>query len=225
MMTTVSAKLTFRVSALLFTLAGVLAQTGVFGGTLHFGTFMYYTIQSNLLAVAYFALLTVRTVRGQSNLPRFGMVCSVNLLVTFIVFWGLLSHMFGASYLLSFENIAVHTVTPLLVLADYILFNKARHLKYRDVYYTCLFPAVYMVFTTIAGLAGYVYYYVSMFEQGLSSWATTTPVRFPYFFLDFDRIGWLAAAYIAGIVAFVLLLGHGMYWIDKKGRKNHDSRR
>jgi hypothetical protein len=144
------------------------------------------------------------------------MVCVVNVMVTFIVFWVLLSHMLSVEYLLSFENIAVHGLTPLLVLADYILFTKAQHLSYRDVYMTCVFPLAYVFFTSIAGLAGYVYHYVAEFESVFSSYAETVPVRFPYFFLDFDRLGFMVFAYIAGIVMFILLLGHGMYWIDRK---------
>jgi hypothetical protein len=123
-------------------------------------------------------------------------------------------------YLMSFENIAVHGLTPLLVLADYILFTEARHLKYRDVFYTCIFPLFYVVFTSIAGLAGYVYYYAATFENIWdASPASTAPVRFPYFFLDFDRLGFMVFAYIAGIVAFILLLAHGMYLVDRKIRK------
>jgi len=156
--------LVFRLGALLFATVGVLAQIGVFGGIISFSTFMYYTIQSNLLAIVLFAMLAVKTakslrdgVKGPAGwYPRFEMVCAVNVLVTFIVFWALLAQMLSVEYLMSFENIAVHGLTPLLVLADYILFTKARHLKYRDVYYTCIFPLFYVVFTSIAGLAGYI---------------------------------------------------------------------
>jgi hypothetical protein len=149
------------------------------------------------------------------------MVCVVNVLVTFIVFWSLLAGTLGTDYLFSFENIAVHAVTPLLCLADYILFTEARRLKYRDVYFTCVFPLFYVIFTSIAGLAGYVYYYAATFENIWdASPATAAPVRFPYFFLDFDRLGFMALAYITGILAFILLLGHGMYAVDRKVRKS-----
>ena len=145
--------LAFRLIVLLFAIAGVLAQIGVFKGSVAFGTFMYYTIQSNLLVIVLFAMLVIRTAkslkdgtRGSSGwFPRFEMVCTVNVLVTFIVFWALLAQMMSASYLFSFENLAVHTITPLLCLIDYLLFTKARHLKYRDVHYTCIYPLAYVI--------------------------------------------------------------------------------
>ena len=215
--------LAFRIGALTFAVAGVTAQIGVFKGAVSFGSFMYYTIQSNLLVVALFAMLVVRTAislrdgdQGSSGwFPRFEMVCAADVLVTFIVFWALLAGGLEADYLLSFENLAVHTVTPLLCLADYLLFTKPRHMRYRDVYLTCIYPLFYAAFVTIAGFAGHVYYYTtaSAFSSRL------IPVRFPYFFLDFDRIGNMVFAYIAGISVFVILLGHGIYLLDAKVRK------
>ena len=214
--------LLFRAGALLFALAGLAKQLGIFGGKTYFSIFMYYTIQSNLLAVVLFALLILRMARDQKGgvseppqwTSRFGMVCMVDLLVTLVVFWVLLVPTVDASYLFTFENIAVHTVTPLLCLVDYFLFARKGCLKYVDALYVCIFPLGYVLFTSIAGLMGYVYSY----EQHQDT-MELVPVRFPYFFLDFDRIGIIAALYIAGILLFFLLLSHIFYFIDRKGRK------
>ena len=187
---------------------------------------MFYTIQSNLLAIILFAFLAVRTgmslregVHGSAGWhTRLGMVCAVDLLVTLVVFWVLLVPEVPASYLWTFDNIAVHTVTPLLCLFDFILFSEARKLKYRDVYYVCIYPLGYVVFTTIAGLAGYVYYFSSTFSSPASSQIEITAVRFPYFFLDFDRLGLMAFAYIGAILVFFLILSHAIFFIDRKIR-------
>ena len=219
--------LVFRLGALLFALAGVMKQIGIFEGTVSFNPFMFYTIQSNLLAIALFALLAIRTAKGLREgshgsvgwYSRFGMVCVVDLLVTMIVFWALLAPTVEAAYLLTFENIAIHTVTPLLCLIDYILFSEPKRLKYRDVYYVCLFPLGYVALTSIAGLSGYVYGYEGIMSSPLSSYMEMVPVRFPYFFLDFDRLGAMALAYIGGILVFFLILSHSIYWIDRRIRK------
>ena len=220
--------LIFRLGALLFALAGVMKQIGIFEGTVSFGSFMYYTIQSNLLAIILFALLVVRTAKSLRDgatgsvgwHSRFGMVCAADLLVTMIVFWALLAPTVEAAYLLTFENIAIHTVTPLLCLIDYILFSEPKRLKYRDVYYVCVFPIGYVIFTTIAGLAGYVYGYEGIMSSPFSSYIEMVPVRFPYFFLDFDRLGVMALAYVGGILVFFLILSHVIYGIDRRARKS-----
>ena len=216
--------LVFRICALLIGIIGVMSQIGIFKGKISFSSFMYYTIQSNLLVIVLFIMLTIKTVISLRNgtmgssgwFTRFEMVCVVNIFVTFIVFWTLLAGSLSKEYLLSFENQAVHTITPLLCLADYILFTEARRLKYSDVYLTCIYPLFYVVFVTIAGFSGYVYYYTT---SGPFS-SKMEPVRFPYFFLDYDRIGKSALLYIAGISLFVIALGHGMYLIDRKIRKS-----
>ena len=56
--------LAFRAGACLFAAAGLLKQIGVFGGTISFRSFMYYTLQSNLLAIVLFAYLAVKTAKS-----------------------------------------------------------------------------------------------------------------------------------------------------------------
>ena len=218
--------LAFRIFAFLFATAGVLAQIGVFGGNFYTEAFMYYTIQTNLLAVVLFAMLAAKTAislrEGKSGsagwFARFEMVCVVNIMLTFAVFWLLISNRIDSAYLMSFENISTHALTPLLCLADYIMFSEPRRLKYRDVYLTCVFPIIYFVFVHAISIIGYTFDR-SLINEHIISADIPASVRFPYFFLDYDRVGIMVLAYIAGILAFILLLGHGIYAVDRKVRK------
>jgi len=216
--------LLFRFCAMIFAVSGLLKQIGVFDGRVSLGSFMYYTILSNLLAVILFAFLTIRTLQSLrkgacgslGRYSRIEMICTVDLLVTFMVFWILLVPEVETGYLWTFENIAVHTVTPLLCLIDYILFSEAGRLKYRDIYYVCIFPLFYVAFTTIAGLAGYVYSFSDTFSASSSEVVEITPVRFPYFFLDFDKIGFSVIIYIAVLLLLFILLAHAFYFLDRR---------
>ena len=218
--------LVFRLCAAIFAAIGLLKQIGVFDRKVILGSFMFYTTLSNLLAVILFAFLSIQTLKSLRNdscgtpgrYTRFGMVCAVDLLVTFVVFWVLLVPEVPASYLWTFDNIAVHTVTPLLCLVDYILFSEAGRLKYRDVYYVCIFPLVYVIFTTLAGIAGYVYSFSGTFGNTPSGAEEIAPVRFPYFFIDFDRIGFMVFIYIVVILVFILMLSHVVYFVDCRFR-------
>jgi hypothetical protein len=208
--------LAYRLSSFIFALVGVLAQIGVFNGILRLDFLMFYTIQSNLLAVFLFILLSIRTIKALREegicgnagwFARFEMICVVNLLVTLIVYWALLAQT-STFNLWTFENIATHGITPLLCLLDYILFTKGRHLKYKDVYYVNIFPLCYIVFVYITTFFGYVY-----------RMADGTTRRFPYFFLDYERFGFGVIAYIGGLFLFFLLLSNVIYLIDQKVRK------
>ena len=212
----------FRLSAFLFAAVGLVCHIGVFRGAFFPGAFMYYTIQSNLLAVIFFGILTVKSAKSLRDgrwgnigcCPRLSLVVAVNLLVTLFVFWALLMPQgLDPRYLLSFDNIAVHTITPLLCLLDYMLFSQPRSLKYRNIYLVCIFPGAYLLFTIIARYAGYVYRYTGYL--GIDNMGSA-PVRFPYFFLDFDALGPLVFAYMGLILVFFLLLGHILYGYNQR---------
>ena len=214
--------LVFRIAALMIAIAGILTILGVFKGAPKPRLLMYYTLQSNILAVALFIALIARTAlslrKGRNGnagfCARFEMVCVIDILLTLVVYWSLLAPtiytMVEEYSLWTFDNLAVHGITPLLCLMDYVLFTQPRHLKYRDVYYITIFPLLYLAATSIAGFLGYVYTVSS--SDGL-------PVRFPYFFCDFDRIGLFVLVYITGMVIFFLLIGHGVYFIDRRIRR------
>ena len=206
----------YRSAAVLIATAGLLDLCGVFQGMFNVNVLYYYTAQSNIMAIVLFIILTVKTINGICNddgnnacyFPRFSMICTINVLLTFVVFWTLLvPQLAGILPLWTFSNLAVHAITPLLCLVDYIMFSEPRRLKYRDVYYVTIFPICYLIGSSLVGLAGHDY--------GLFN-TDGAPVRFPYFFYDFDRIGLLALAYIAGIIVFFLIIGHIFYFIDKK---------
>ena len=212
----------YRLGSLIFTLIGLLAVMNVFAGEFNPALLMYYTIQSNLLALILFALLFFRTLKiiredGRTGptgyFPRFEMVVVIDILLTMFVFWVLLApdlfSMNGSFKPFQFSSLATHLITPLLCLVDYILFTDSSHLRYVDVYLVLVYPLVYMVGSSIAGLLGYVY---RVNPDG-------TPVRFPYFFFDFDRIGAQSLLYIGTLVVFFLLLSHGFYWVDQKVKK------
>jgi hypothetical protein len=223
--------LAFRLIALAVISVGFMNQLGFFRGRFDYDMFKWYTIQSNLLAAVMFATLTLRTIIGIKESPRgsaggltrFQMVCTVNLLLTFVAFWTLLAPTAPRFYLLSYDNLSIHVIAPLLCLADYILFSEAKRLKHRDMYYTCIFPMFYLVAVTAAGFMGYDYGTHFVVTQLHSpDWAEgyIVPKRAPYFFLDFNESGIMVLAYIGGIIAFLLLLGYGFYIIDRKLRKS-----
>ena len=215
--------LIYRTIAFIIAIAGFLSMSGIAQGDFAPGIMMFYTMQSNLIGIALFGVLIYKTISDLRNnpsghpgyYPQLVMVVSVILLITLIVYWAMLAPqtftMTTEFDLWSFGNLAVHTYTPLLVLLDYILFSPPGHLRYRDVYYILIYPFGYVMFTSIIGFLGHVYYISP--SDGL-------PVRFPYFFYDFDRIGAWGLVFIAVLMLFFLMVGHVYYLIDKWRRAN-----
>lgn len=214
--------LIFRGASLLIAFAGVSIHLGIFEGQFNAGLLMYYTVQSNLLAIFLFGMLLAATIRDLrkdgrqgscSYFPRFEMIVVIDILLTLLVFWVMLvPNVFsmGGDYpLWSFDNLSVHLITPLLCMLDYLLFAASKHLKYRDVYAIPIYPLCYVVFVSIAGFAGYVY---RLYLDG-------TEQNFPYFFLNWKELGTEVFVYIVGLVLIFLIISHGLYLLDRKWEK------
>lgn len=196
---------------------------GVFDGRFNVGAAMYYTVLSNILCLVLFGMLIVRTARDLTKkgsrgdagyYARFEFICTIDLLLTFAVYWVLLAprlfQMTENYSMWEFGNVSVHLIAPMACLFDYILFTKSKSLKYSDIYKVLIFPLGYMVFTSITGALGYVFYISA--TDGL-------PVHYPYFFFDYDRIGLGFIPYVLGLTGLFLVVGHVMYLIDRKVKK------
>jgi hypothetical protein len=172
---------------------------------------LYYTTQSNILVAAYFAAVLVKTVldlkkRGKigssSYFEKFAAVTLTAIMLTLIVFWFMLAPASGlmgmgeesgmnfGSFLLSFPNLSVHLITPLLMLADYALFTKRGKLVKKDIFLCALPPIIYYIQATILGFSGIVY---RVAKDG-------TATHFPYYFIDYDMIG------VLGVIGCVLAI-------------------
>jgi hypothetical protein len=215
----------FRIFAFLFVLAGLLTHLGALSGSIRPSQLMYYTIQSNILAVFLFLILLHSSLKvrmavseeGQAALlTRFEMICVVDLLLTCVVYWTMLAppdfSKPNGGALWKFDNLAVHLFTPMLCLLDYILYAERKQLQYRDVYAVLLFPLAYVVYSSAAGFAGYTY---AVSSDG-------TPRHFPYFFLNYDQLGARAILYIGLLTAMLLAMSHIIYFFDKRAGKSED---
>ena len=56
--------LSFRIAFFLLCVAGILAQIGVFSGSINLTNFLYYTLQSNILVLVLIGVLIYKTAVG-----------------------------------------------------------------------------------------------------------------------------------------------------------------
>lgn len=210
----------FRLFAFVLSILGIVVHLRIYLFEFKVASLMYYTIQSNILAIVMFSILLYKTIKDYqvnkedsncSYMPRFEFVVMIDLLLTMIVYWVLLAptafKMTGENSLFSFSNLTLHLFVPLLCLIDYFIFTKSKQVNYKDIYLTVLFPLFYLIFTSIAGVFGYVYASVSNPNR---------IVHYPYFFMDYDIYGVMTIVNILVMTAIFLLLGHLVYFIDSK---------
>jgi hypothetical protein len=215
----------FRACALLFALWGIAAITGTFKNAFNPVTLLAYTVQSNILTAVFFGILLVKTIRrmpGGSRgtealgkpygfFPRFSAFITFAIFVTMLVYWFILVPTMTqrTRSLLALDNLAVHLITPLLMLADYLLFTERGKLKKHDPLLCAVIPYLYLLEAVIIGLTRSVRY------DSLGN-----PSYYPYIFLDIDRFGPWVMLMVAAITLFFLVIGFFWRFLDKKlGRR------
>ncbi|MDR2091035.1 MAG: Pr6Pr family membrane protein [Clostridiales bacterium] len=214
--------LVFRAAAFALCLAGLIS-TCFADGSFSPQILLYYTTQSNILVFVYFAVVVVKTAidikkhgktGSSSYFERLSAAFMIAISVTMLVFWTLLvpsvEEMTGdPSFIYSFSNLQVHLTTPLLMIADYIIFTARGKLKKNDPFLFTLIPIAYFIQATILGFSGVVY----------RSDPTLGDIHFPYFFIDYYQVGWMVAVYVAVIAAFFVGVSNGILYHDIKYAK------
>lgn len=160
----------------------------------------FFTILSNLAAVAVLVILAVRPARSEGG--TFTVVrgaVTVYMAVTGLVYATLLAPT-GVDVGLTepWVNWSLHVIGPAVMIADWIAFRPPRNLSWRTLAVWLVFPAVYLGYTLIRG--------------GIVDW-------YPYPFLDPSETGgYLMVAVWAGVV-LVVILGFGaafLWWANRR---------
>jgi hypothetical protein len=120
------------------------------------------------------------------EIARFAVLVGITL--TFLVFWAMLAPRMEKEYLMSLNNLLVHTLAPLLFIADFFLFDRIAPMGNLAVLWSVAMPLYYFIFSLV---------HAAVNRRSASRAAS----RYPYFFLDLDRLGW-----------FGFRNGPGVFW-------------
>jgi hypothetical protein len=210
----------FRTCAFLLAVWGIISITGMFKNAFNPVILLAYTIQSNILVAVFFGILLVRTIfricgggRPLENpygfFPRLSAFVAMAIFVTMLIYWFILVPVSlqsaGLGRLANLNNLMVHLFTPILMLADYLIFTGRGKLKKYDFLLAAVIPYSYLAEAMTLGLTRTVRYD----SLGIHSY-------YPYIFLDVDRFGPLVILMIAAITLF--FFGIMILWqrLDKK---------
>lgn len=185
----------YRCTLVIIALLGVLLSVFIQGGDHPARMLVYFTVQSNLMVVIVYAVLTKRKLRVLRNPlseekplhPIIYMGTLFTIMITFLVYTLLLSSlrfdMGGTSSEMgTVINIIVHYLVPILCIVDYLVFYPKGKTKYRYAVYWLLIPLIYFIFVCIRAQLGDVLYTI---EYGGIAHQT----YYPYPFIDVAYLG------------------------------------
>ncbi|MBQ4066413.1 MAG: Pr6Pr family membrane protein [Clostridia bacterium] len=190
-----------------FAFTGIVLQTGLTGGRFNASVFRMFTNISNLVCGFYFtyaaAVILIDKSRngGASPLPLFKGVCTMCITLTGIVAAAIVASEFDAHTPDGIATVILHIITPVLIMADWLLFDtKGRWRGWAPLLWL-IAPYIYFAFIMISA---------NMMDKEAQN-------RFPYPFLNYEQMGIPMLILVLAIMTlFYTLIGYLCYFIDKK---------
>lgn len=171
-------------------------------GFMNADTFLYYTVQSNLLVIftaAVVLFFEYRRLREGKEVPRevqfLRLFSTVAITLTFLVFSLMLTPQMllegNGAYLTTPGNLFVHNLVPIGAILDFCFFGSVKNLKKRCGFCGLIPALAYLFFVFICVACG----------------VTFSGNTVPYFFVDFKTYGWLRISGAGiGVLYWVLIL-------------------
>ena len=219
------ADLVINLVVFLFALIGVLATSLSISGLMSGFSLLYYTVQSNIwigVTCLAFAILKIFGYkRGKNLIPSWLYITKyvfvVAITLTMVVFWLLLAPTLKLpSYLVSPSNLFAHTLTPIVAILSFLLFDSRDYqLNKKQAILSLATPLYYVAFAIIASSSGIMFH----------------TFRMPYFFMDYYQFGWFNSLTFSGeygfssfgvfywiiiISLFIFLMGLGYVYLNNR---------
>lgn len=201
---------------------GTIASLGIFDdiSMIRWDFYVHFTNLSNFLCIGVMLAALIQTAKKKEDsyvtvAPVLKFVGMLGILLTFLVFNILLAGAEGRDPQLNWRigSLTFHVVLPIMYLADWILFYERKKCKWFYPIASMGFPLAYVVFILIQAA-------ILKFDTSILIPGTTTPLIYPYFFVNIETQG------VAGVIKWILILlvafaaiGYMFFGLDKLGKK------
>jgi hypothetical protein len=199
-------------------LVGCVACLGIFDNIkmIRWDFYVHFTNLSNFLCLGVMFAGLIQTAKKKedsyvSAAPLMKFIGMLGILLTFLVFNLMLAGAEGrdpqANWRVS--SLSFHVVLPVMYIADWFLFYERKQCKWYYPIATISFPLLYVLFLLIQAI-------VLKFDTSILIPTTTTPLIYPYFFVNLETQGVAGVARWA-VILFVAFMAVGFlfYGIDR----------
>ena len=204
-------------------LVGIIASLGIFDNInmIRWDFYVHFTNISNFFCFGVMLAELIQTAKKKedsyvSASPLMKFIGILGILLTFLVFNIMLAGAEGRDPQANWRigSLCFHVVLPIMYIADWFLFYKRGKTKWYYPIASVGFPLAYVIFLLMQAI-------VLKFDSSILIPTTTTPLIYPYFFVNLDTQGipgvlmWIAIL----SVAFVAV-GFLFYGLDRLGKKD-----
>ena len=217
-----TAQLIFYTIYCTLALVGCVASTGIFDNiqTIRWDFYVHVTNISNFLCFGVMLACLIQTAKKKEDgyvktAPVLKFVSMLGILLTFLVFNFVLAGAAGRDPQANWRigSLTFHVVLPILYVADWFLFRERKKCKWYYPLVSVSFPVCYVIFLLIQAV-------ILKFDSSILIPTTTTPLIYPYFFVNLDTLGTTGVLMWIGIlsVAFIAM-GFLFFGLDRLGKK------
>ena len=204
-------------------LVGIIASLGIFDNIkmIRWDFYVHFTNISNFLCIGVMVAALIQTIRKKddsyvSSTPMLKFIGMLGILLTFLVFNIMLAGAEGRDPQANWRigSLCFHVVLPIMYILDWFLFYERKQCKWYYPIVSISFPLGYAIFLLIQAI-------ILNFDSSILIPTTTTPLIYPYFFVNLDTQGVPGVLMWIGILAVVFAaVGFMFYGLDKIARKN-----
>ena len=201
---------------------GCVASLGIFDNIrmLRWDCYVHFTNISNYFCLAVMLAGLIQTARKKedsyvSAVPMLKFIGMLGILLTFLVFNIMLAGAEGRDPQANWRvnSLCFHVVLPVMYIADWFLFYERKKAKWYYPIASIAFPLIYVIFLLIQAI-------ILKFDTSILIPTTTTPLIYPYFFVNLDTQGVFGVLMWIGILAVAFTaVGYLFYGLDRLGKK------
>lgn len=184
--------------------------------------YVHFTNLSNFLCIGVMFAGLVQTIKKKedsyvSAVPVLKFIGILAILLTFLVFNVMLAGTETRDPQLNWRvgSLAFHVVIPVMYIADWFLFYERKKTKWYYPLASISFPLIYTIFI-------FTHAAILKFDSSIFMPTTTTPLIYPYFFLNLETQGvggvamWLLIIMVAFVSVGFLFFGLDRLFAPKK---------
>ena len=201
---------------------GCVASLGIFDNIrmIRWDCYVHFTNISNYFCLAVMLAGLIQTARKKedsyvSAVPMLKFIGMLGILLTFLVFNIMLAGAEGRDPQANWRvnSLCFHVVLPVMYIADWFLFYERKTCKWYYPIASIAFPLIYVIFLLIQAI-------ILKFDTSILIPTTTTPLIYPYFFVNLDTQGVSGVLMWIGILAVAFTaVGYLFYGLDRLEKK------
>ena len=217
-----TAQLIFQTVYCTLGFVGVIASLGIFDNInmIRWDFYVHFTNLSNFLCIGVMLASLVQTAKKKedsyvSAVPMLKFIGMLGILLTFLVFNIMLAGAEGRDPQANWRvgSLIFHVTLPIAYIADWFLFRERRKCKWYYPIASIAFPLAYVVFLLIQAI-------ILKFNASILIPTTTTPLIYPYFFVNLETQGVSGVLMWIGILsAAFVAVGYLFFGLDRLGKK------